>query len=412
MKSRALFQTLIIAFGLLLSTLFSLWQVQQISQAQGGGQITLTKTLDRSSNVVRVGEVLTFTIGLTNNSVFTLTGVTLIDNYDNTTLAFARAFPPESLISSGTLTWNNVAAPPILPGQSIFLTVVFTAEHPRTTVVNAVRAQDLIHSSGQLSETAETSRTNEAIGGSAPIVKFLAPGVTPEAGQPVTFTHIITNDGAALMTSLPLTDTYDPTYLDFLFAIPTPTITSPPGLLAWDDLTDYFGDIQPFATVVITTVFSATTQVLNTVNQASTEGARDQYDNNLTAGLAQVPITIINPTPSRDSDNNNDNDNDNDNDNNNDTTSAPTATAVVVNTPTPTATPAANQTITTTTPITDMTTPKFLPETGLRGSNGWLILGLGSGLLLLSGYLFKELIIDRINPYPKIINVSKKRGSK
>ncbi len=388
MRSRALFQTFFIAFGLLLSTLFSLWQVQQISHAQGGGPITLTKTLDRADNVVRVGEVLTFTIGLTNNSAFTLTGVTLIDTFDNTTLAFARAFPPESLVNSNVLSWSNVAAPPIPPNQSIFVTVVFTAEHPRTTVVNAVRAQDLVHSSGQLTETAETSQTNKAIGGSAPIVKFLAPGVTPEAGQRVTFTHIITNDDAALMTHLPLTDTYDPAYLDFLLAIPTPTITSPPGLLAWDDLTNYFGDIQPMATVVITTVFSATTQVLNTVNHASTEGARDQYDNDLTAGSAQVPITIINlaPTPSRESDNDNDNDNE--------SAPAPTATTVTVNTPAPTTTPLANQSITAT-EIAVSSLPKFLPETGLRSSNRWLVLGLGLGLLALGGYLFKKLTIGR-----------------
>jgi hypothetical protein len=123
--------------------------------------------------------------------------------------------------------------------------LVFTAEHPRTDVVNAVRAQDMMYGSEEISYTAEASRTNNAIGGNAPVVKFLAPGATPQAGLPVTFTHIITNDGMAIMERLPLTDTYDPTYLQFLFAIPTPTITSPPGLLVWDDLTTHFGDLDP-----------------------------------------------------------------------------------------------------------------------------------------------------------------------
>ncbi|HXV98995.1 MAG TPA: hypothetical protein VEC93_11285, partial [Anaerolineae bacterium] len=237
MRSSRLLQVLLVAFSLLCLTMLSLWQVQQVSQAQGSGPIILTKTLNRPTNVVRVGEVLTFTIALTNNSAFTLTGVTLIDTYDNTTLGYAGAIPPESSVNpgAGIVTWNNVAVPPIPPGQSIIVTVVFTAEHPRTAIVNAVRAQDIIHQSGQLTFTTETSQTQDAIGGSAPVVKFLAPGATPQAGLPVTFTHIITNDGAALMTYLPLTDTYDPTYLDFLFAIPTPTITNPPGLLVWDD---------------------------------------------------------------------------------------------------------------------------------------------------------------------------------
>ena len=73
--------------------------------------------------------------------------------------------------------------------------------------------------------------------------------------------HILTNDGAAFITFLPLTDTYDPAFLQFHFAVPTPTITSPPGLLVWADLTTYFGNITPFQTIVMTTVFTATAQV-------------------------------------------------------------------------------------------------------------------------------------------------------
>src|SRR5690606_8709332 len=129
---------------------------------------------------------------------------------------------------------------------------------------------------GAISQTAETSRTQEAVGGAAPVVKALFPAnAAPQAGLPVTFTHLITNDGAAVMTRLPLTDTYDPAFWQFISAIPTPTIISPPGLLVWPDLTDNFGDIPPFGTVVVTTVFTATTEVLTTVNRASTEGARD-----------------------------------------------------------------------------------------------------------------------------------------
>jgi len=84
-------------FGLsvtfLLLAMVSLWLAQPASQAQGGG-IAMTKVLNKTSNVVRVGEVLTFTIALTNESVFTLTGVTLVDNYDSSVLAFAGAAPP------------------------------------------------------------------------------------------------------------------------------------------------------------------------------------------------------------------------------------------------------------------------------------------------------------------------------
>ncbi len=363
------------AFILLAFTLLSLLYVQQVSLAQGG-DIEMVKTLNRSGNVVRVGEVLTFTIALTNHSIFTLTSVTVVDNYDNTTLAFAGATPTQSDHNTGTavITWDNVAVPSILPGHGVVITVAFVAEHPKTTVVNAARAQDVIHSGGELTQTAETSRTQEAVGGAAPVVKSVSPpGSTPVAGLPVTFTHIITNDGAAVMTRLPLTDTYDPAFLEFNFAIPTPSITSPPGLLVWPDLTTYFGPIPADTAVVVTTVFTALTRVVNTVNQASTEGALDIFNNDLTAGSAQVPITIIDnaPTPTPDT-------TDEEDDDDEDEAPAPTPTATLPTVPvaTPTAAAVAQQFI-----------PRFLPETGQLQPAGWLLLLIGFGVLTAGWFL-------------------------
>jgi uncharacterized repeat protein (TIGR01451 family) len=376
-------QILVIASGFLILTLSSL----QGAQAQG--PIDMTKTLNKADNVVRVGELLSFTISLTNNSAFSLTNATLLDNYDQTTLAFARAVPPPSThdSSAGIITWTNVATPPILPGQGIRVTVFFTAEHPRSAVVNYARAEDIIDSRGSITQTAETSRTQEAIGGSAPVLKYSSPpGSMPMAGLPVTFTHLITNDGAAVMTRLPLTDTYEPAFLAFHFAIPTPTITTTPGLLVWDDLTDYFGDLDPFETIVVTTVFTATTKVVSTTNRASTEGAIDVYSNDLTAGEAEAPITIID-SPS---------------------TATPTPIPTATPTPVPTLTPAPTSTPEkespeqpTFTPIPATETPMptatvqatptvvLLPESGRSRSllNGGLFLALlvfGIGVVILT----------------------------
>jgi uncharacterized repeat protein (TIGR01451 family) len=394
MRLRPVSQVILIAAGLLLASLLTLLKVQQPTLAQG--QVVMTKTLDKTGNVVRVGEVLSFTIALTNNSSFTLTKVTVVDNFDQSVLAFARSVPPLTMPPDGidpvrgVITWSNVATSPfpwptIGPGQNIRITVVFTAEHPKATVVNAARAQDLVSSAGSLSQTAATSRTQEAIGGSAPIFKALVPpGRLPQAGLPVTFTHLITNDGAAILTRLPLSDTYDPNFLQFNFAIPSPTLITPPGRLVWTDLTSDFGDIPPFATVVVTTVFTATTQVVTTVNRASTAGAADQFDNDLAAGAAQVPIVIIAeaPTPipgpakngpAKDSDDDDDDD---------------TATAPA---PFPTTTPTGVVVIVSgpaTATIEGGTTPQYLPETGLNGSARpcfWLI---GLAILAVSGFIW------------------------
>jgi len=373
MNVKSLFHVVLISFTLLLLVFISLWQVQQVSLAQG--PIEVSKTLNRNTNVVRVGEVLSFTIVLTNNSAFSLTNVTLVDNYDSSVLAFDGAIPPQDYhdAATETITWTIVSSTtPLAPGGVVSAIVFFTAEHPQTAVVNAARAEDLVSSSGQLTYTAEASRTQEAIGGAAPIVKSLyPPGSTGQVGLPITFTHLISNDGAAIMTVLPLTDTYDPTFLEFNYAIPVnPDITQPVGTLAWPDLTTYFGDLPPFGSIIITTVFTATTQVVGGVNQASTEGAIDIYDNDLTAGADQVPITIIEAsTP----------------------TAAPTATSTdddedeeeatpaVTVTPFPTQTPAA---ITTTT-----TGPLYLPETGWHPVYKWIIVPVFGLVLLALGWI-------------------------
>lgn len=369
-KLWSLFKVLILAGGLVVALLCGLRWLQT-SYAQG--PVTLTKVLNKADNVVRVGELLSFTVSMTNNSSFTLTHVALVDQYDQTTLALAWADPASYVHDpvAGTIIWPNVAVPPIPDGETLTFTIYFTAEHPKTTVVNYARAQDLEYSGGQIAGTAETSRTQEAIGGAAPIFKSISPpGSIPVAGLPVTFTHIITNDGAALMTVLPLTDTYEPAFLAFHYAIPTPTLVTT-GTLVWSDLTDYFGDLAPFQTVVVTTVFTATTQVVGTVNQASTEGALDVYDNDLTAGHAQVPITIIDQTPTATPTST--------------PTSVPTSTPQPANTPAPaqptsTSAPAA-QTPAPTPTVTATSTTVLLPQSG-RPATGYVVLV--AALLLLS----------------------------
>jgi hypothetical protein len=281
------------------------------------------------------------------------------------------------------LTWTNVANPPLVPGQTLTFTVFFTTEHPQTAVVNFARAQDITGTMNAISDSLATDQIDDAIGGSTPISKFLTQAGGPiQAGSPLTFTQIITNDGAAFITFLPLTDTYNPAFLEFHFALPTPTITSPPGLLVWTDLTTYFGSITPFYSIVVTTVFTATADGGNTTNQASIENARDEFSNDLTAGQAQAPITIIGDTPTSTPTSGSDDDDDDDDD---DDTSAPTATPAALATATPATTIIVPQST-----LTDSASPRYLPDTGHREAApvglyiavfsaaiaGWLLLSL------------------------------------
>lgn len=396
MKLRMLLRGLGVGLGLLLAMALSLGYVHQISRAQA--PVEMSKVLNKDGNVVRVGEVLIFTLALTNTENFTLTSVTLVDEYDETTLRLAGAdFPWDSHDpGAGTIIWNNVVTPPIRtpgglpPGESISFSVVFTAVSPKPAVVNAIRAEALEREGQALTETVETSRTQEAIGGRLPVFKGIwPPGSTPQAGALVTFTHVITNDGAAAVLTLPLTDTYDATFLEFFSAVPTPTtvITTPPvGTLAWANLVDYYGPIAPFSTVVVTTVFTATARVVDTVNEARIEGARDEFNNDLGAWSAQVPITIIDSatptTPKSPEGGGGDDDDDDDENETGDTSPGAPATTPVIATATP---------VTASAPVTGTdSAPLHLPETGSGTAVGGLAPLIGA-LLVLSGWYLKRL---------------------
>lgn len=370
MKSLRLLSVIFIAATIFIACL-ALLSLQRDSQAQGGNddEIQIIKTLNKTSNVVRVGELLTFTIALTNHSSFSLTNVTLVDLYRQDILAYAGSVPVADIATTGRIAWSNVATPPILSGQGISVTIAFTAEHPSPAVVNYARAEDVIFWNGQSGLSFTTGISQDAVGGNAPIYKNAwPPEILPIAGSPVTFTHQITNDGAALMTHLPLSDTYEAAFLQFNFAIPTPTIITPPGSLAWDDLTDYFGDLQPFETVIVTTVFTALLDITRTVNKASTEGAQDEYGNNLTAGEGEVPIIIVpqpTNTPTKEPTSKPSN-------NHHSPTATPTPFPTPTVWPTPTATPPAY--------------PSRLPETGSQTAFSFYHLW-GGVILLLGGCL-------------------------
>ncbi len=374
MKPKHLVRVTIIAFGLILLTMLSLLYIQSVTKAQGGSEVTLTKVLNKADPVVRVGEVLSFNITLVNNASFTLTQVTLVDEYNigagnpqNAPLAFSHAIPPADQhdINTWTLTWTNVATPVIPPGGILEFTVFFTAVHPQTALVNRAEARDIVGDQNSVENIAAEDNTGEAIGGAAPIYKATdPPDFEPQAGLPITFTQIITNDGAAIMTYLPLTDTYDASFLEFNYAVPMPTFTSP-GQLVWDDLTNNFGDLPPFASVVVTTVFTASTQIVQGENQASTAGARDEYSNDLTAGQALVPITIIGAEEEEEQESNNNDDDDDDDDDTVNTTTQPDQTVDTQDTDINTET---NEDV-----FSGQNAPRFLPDTGYRPRNSFTI---------------------------------------
>ncbi len=324
-------------------SLLTFIQPTQTVMAQSG-TIFVDKQLGRTNNTVRVGEYLTFTIFIENQSAFTVTTLPLSDTYNAAVLGFVDAAPmPDAGPVNGRLDWSDLTTyfGDLIPGQSVTVVVGFIAEHPAPSIVNAAAVHDAIGSNGSVEGDDSTDMNGESIGGSAPVLKELAGGIIPAAGVPLTFTITITNNGATTMTVVPLIENYDPLYLQFDTAVPPPDIVNPvTGILTWTDVTSWTGNIPAFGTVDLTVVFTALAAINNTVNNASVSGAIDWYGNDLAGGADDVPITIIdNSTPT------------------------PTPTPGSARGPQSTATPMPTATATAT------TVPQELPATGIPPQN-------------------------------------------
>jgi len=344
----------------------------QPTRAQGG-EIYVDKQLGRTDHTVYVGEYLTFTIFIRNDSTFTVTTLPMSDMYNNAVLGYADAsVTPDSIdTATGSLDWDDLTDffGDLAPGDQATVIVGFIAEHPQPSVVNAANVHDALLSNGQLGEGASTNTDGEAIGGSSPVEKSLLAGLNPQVGQPLTFTVVITNDGFTTMTLAPLTDMYLPEWMAFSYAVPPPDVVNPvDGIVSWTDLTDYFGNVPPHGTLSVMTVFTAMMAVDNASNYVEVSGATDWFGNDLDGGGDDVPITIIGlpatPIPT------------------------PIPTPVPTQRPAPTSVPAAPTPIPAPVPTitpTPETVIFFLPQTGRTADakNGPANAGLVAALLLL-----------------------------
>ena len=265
----------------------------------------------QGSDVIQVGQELTFTIRITNTGTISITTLPLIDEYESSILQLERTLPLSSTnivtpaTGSGLITWSDLTTDtvfgPLNPGQSIEIITVFRAIAPRVATVNRARIGAAVGFGGQEYAGDGRSSTGDAIGGQVIVRKELVTDTVAASGLPLTFTITISNDGAADLTRIPLRDTFDLTYLQFASAVPMPTFISTAaiteGVLEWDNVLTGLGltRLRPGEIITVTTVFTALRSVEAAfINRAEAPGVRDEFNDEVPAPRqAEVPIRII-----------------------------------------------------------------------------------------------------------------------
>jgi uncharacterized repeat protein (TIGR01451 family) len=270
-----------------------------------------------TASPVPIGVLVRYQIAITNTGELTITQLPLQDTYDPVYLEFQSAVPaPDVTAPPGTLVWNDLTTylpglvlPPNASTQIVvdFLSISSTQQLLPPVTVNTAAVDGARTDAGTLprqEDSAEVEIEDTAVNASFALSKQLISTPTVPIGSPVQFLIVITNTGDLTITQLPLQDTYDPFYLQYQSALPVPDVATPPGTLAWNDLTDGLpGLVLPPAQstqVLVQFIALTTTQHLTppvTVNTAVVDGARtDAGDLPRQGDSAEVGIEDEGPT--------------------------------------------------------------------------------------------------------------------
>ncbi len=251
---------------------------------------------------VKVGDVLTYTIRITNTGNTVLNTVPLTDTYTTDYMDFVSAVPVPDKVdeAAGFAHWADLTLSlgNIQPGESLTVTTVMKASavtpkgiaaNNRATVANVSDEFDQIPPDDVVEGVAEIVIAPYLI-----LTKSWIGPAMVEVGQEITYSIRITNAGETIIVTLPLSDSYDSQVLNFVRSQPGVTRIRP-GLIEWADLTTQFNDLVPNASIEVLTVFTASQAISNTVNLALVVNAVDE-EGNLINAEDSASVTVASPT--------------------------------------------------------------------------------------------------------------------
>ncbi|NTW01833.1 MAG: hypothetical protein HGA19_11145 [Oscillochloris sp.] len=305
-----------LAVGTLVALIVALFAVglflARPAHAQSLG-LEITKSLNGGPDV-QVGQILEFTIRITNTGTLALTELDLVDNFVGSIVApvgngsYAQPDDPPlsdttpfSYDGAETISWSLLGGGKTLePGNALAVIVRLRAVHPTSDLqtVNRAKIVRAIRSDGGSAGGGDVSVPALPAGARLPMAKSMGAPAPVAAGLPITFTIVITNDSLVDIVSLPLRDVFNPAALGFESANPPPdSVDQVGGVLTWDDLLATTGRtaLAPGESITIQTVYTALRDIDAAVNTAEVSGARDEYGNAVQPRQAQVPIRIVGP---------------------------------------------------------------------------------------------------------------------
>jgi uncharacterized repeat protein (TIGR01451 family) len=241
----------------------------------------LTITKEDQPDTVYIGQRMTYTLFWKVSGDEPAPGLVVTDTLPWPYVSFVSCKGNCAYTAPDTVAWNLGDRLPPMSGltyESGHLTLTVRVEgYPPTGVITNVAVIDdltpVLPDEDQ--ETTDVLDTGFILNKQRTL-----PDIGPAAvDDPVNFQIVITNTGSATLTLLPLEDTYDPTYLEFQSAQPSPDITET-GRLVWNDLTSPpRTDLATGQSVYISVTFTAITSTQHlipsvTINTATSRGAQ------------------------------------------------------------------------------------------------------------------------------------------
>ncbi|MEO5714797.1 MAG: SdrD B-like domain-containing protein [Luteolibacter sp.] len=228
-----------------------------------------------------VGGTVSYNITVTNPGSITLATVGLSDSFPAANLQFASASITPTSTGSGTLGWTNVG--PLTAGQSVSLTVNFTALAAGVTINN----------SASVTGTASAGPSTASVTIEKPGVTVTKTLLTPAAGpvylgDTIVWRIVVQNTGSTSLTSVPLSDNYSGGALTYVSATTAPDSVGS-GSLLWNNI----GTIAAAATKTIDVTMTVKGTSNPTTNTADVSYAVDASGNSVSPSVSSASVQTI-----------------------------------------------------------------------------------------------------------------------